>query len=92
MDGETMALEAVGSPCPHGRVLYRREMASQAVAVCDLFPLVRHGNGGRINLQCFMVEIVKAGFGLVCDFADDVCIGEMTLYAGKLLVVGDMPP
>ncbi len=39
-----------------------------------------------------MVEIVKAGFGLVCDFADDVCIGEMTLYAGKLLVVGDMPP
>jgi hypothetical protein len=36
MDGETMALEAVGAACPHGRVPYGREMTPQAIAVGDL--------------------------------------------------------
>jgi hypothetical protein len=51
-----------------------------------------NGDGSRIDLQCFMVEVVEAGFGLVNEFTREVRIWEMTLYACKLLVVRDMPP
>src|SRR5512136_1192815 len=91
VDGETMALEAVGASCPHGGVLHRREMTSQAVAVCDFPALRRDGNGGGINFQGFMVEVVEAGPGLVGDLTDKVGIGEMAIDAGKLFVGGDLP-
>lgn len=38
-----------------------------------------------------MIEVVEAGFGFVNEFTCNVCICQMTLYAGKLLVVGDLP-
>jgi hypothetical protein len=91
VDGETMALEAVGAACPHGCVLYGREMAPQAVAVGDLLTLSRYGNAGGIGSKGFMVEVVEACLGLVGDLTDDVRVGEMTFNAGKLLVVGNLP-
>jgi hypothetical protein len=91
VDGETMALEAVGTACPHGRILYGREMAPEAVAVGDLLTLRRYGNAGGIGSQGFVVEVVEAGLGFVGDLTDDARIGEMTLNAGKLLMVGNLP-
>jgi hypothetical protein len=91
VDGETMALEAVGTACPHGRILYGREMAPQAVAIGDLLPFGRYGNVGGIAPKRFMVEVVEAGLGLIGELSEDMGIGEVTLDAGKLLVVGYLP-
>ena len=38
-----------------------------------------------------MVEIVETGLDLVGDLTGEVRIGKMTLDAGKLLVVGNIP-
>ena len=62
-------------------------MASQAIAVGDLPPLGGEGNAGRINLQRFIVEVVKAGLGFVEELPREVRVREMTLGAGELLVV-----
>jgi hypothetical protein len=91
VDGETMALEAVGTACSHGRILYGREMAPQAVAVGDLLTLRRYGNAGGIGSKGFVVEVVEAGLGFVGDLTEDVRIGEMTFDTGKLFMVGNLP-
>jgi len=91
MDGETMALEAVGSACPHGGVLHRREVASQAIAVGDVPTLRRKSNHGRIGLQGFMVEVIETGLDFIGNLTDEVGIGEMAVDAGELLVGGCLP-
>jgi len=86
-----MAFEAVCSSRPHGRVLHRREMAPQAVAVCDVPVLRCQDHGVGIGFQGFVVEVVETGLDFEGKLSGDIRIGKMALDADKLFVGGFLP-
>ncbi len=86
-----MAFEAVCSSRPHGRELHCREMAPQAVAVCNVPVLRRQDHDVGIGFQGFVVEVVETGLDFEGKLSGDIRIGKMAFDADKLFVGGFLP-
>jgi len=91
MDKAVMAFEAIAFLFDHERVLHRRGMAPQAVAVCDFPGFGRNDDGGGVCPQGFMVEVVQSGFRFIGYLYGDVAVGEVAFDTGELLVLGLLP-
>lgn len=66
-------------------------MTAKAVSIDDLTAVRGQADAYLIISRRFMDKIIQAGAGFIGDFANNVCVRQMTFRAGKLMMVGCAP-